>query len=112
MIASAIGENAAAVILMDPRWAGPVQVLCVRDDDGWRESGSGSGRTRWSLTHEDRKLGVLVCWGDAEPEATAAVVTFRDATIEVPVANGNYLWLVEDVPESAVEEAADFEWIS
>jgi hypothetical protein len=88
VIASAIGDNVAAIILMDPRWADPDRVLCLRDEDGWIEAGSGSGRTSWSLTREDPDLGVLVCWGDAEPEAMAVVITFRGVAIEVPVTTG------------------------
>jgi hypothetical protein len=110
VIASATGDNAAAIVLMDPAWAEPDRVLCLRDDDGWIEAGSGSGRTGWSLTHEDDDLGVLVCWGDAEPGATAAVVTFRGRTIEVAATNGYFVWLVEGVPQSAMGDPVDFKW--
>ena len=40
-----------------------------------------------------------------------ALVTFRGSTIEVPVNNGHYAWLVEHVPMEAMDAPVDFDWL-
>jgi hypothetical protein len=96
---------------MSPGWPQPDCVHCRRFEDGWVEQGMTSGQTIWSSRDEDDTVGVLASWGRAEPGATAALVTVRGSTIEIPVDNDHYVWLVERVPVEAMDEPVEFEWL-
>ena len=111
VLASAVGTDAAVVILMDPAWAQPDRVDCERTDDGWVETTSGSGQTCWWSTSDESDVGVLASWGKAEEGATGVVVSFMGTTTRLPVTNGHWAWIVEGVPEGAVDEPADFRWL-
>ena len=110
-LAQAVGEDDAVIILMSPGWPQPDCVLCRRVEDGWIERGTTSGQTVWSSRDDDDdSLGLLASWGRAKPGPTAAVVTFRGATVEIPVQHEHYAWLVERVPVEAVDEPVEFVW--
>src|SRR3954449_9831070 len=108
VVASAVGENHAGIVLTAPGWGFPELVACYRDEGGWHEASSTSGRTFWSFS-EDPDVGVLICWGDVEDGETALRITFHGVTTEVPVTNGHYVWLVEGVGESEIDDPAEFE---
>ncbi len=110
VLAQAVGEDDAVIILMSSGWPQPDCVICRRLEDGWVEQGTTSGQTVWSSRHDDDSLGLLASWGRAKPGATAAVVTFRGSTVEIPVEHDHYAWLVERVPIEAMDEAVDFVW--
>ncbi len=110
VLAQAVGEDDAVVILMSPGWPQPDCVLCRRFGDGWLEQGTTSGQTVWSSREDDDSLGLLASWGRAKPGATAAVVTFRGFAIEIPVEHDHYAWLVERVPAEAMDEPVEFMW--
>ncbi len=111
VLAQAVGQDDAAIILMSPAWPQPDCVLCQRYEDGWVEGSSTSGQTIWSLRDDDNNLGLMVSWGRAQPGAAAALVTFRGSTVEIPVQNGHYVWLVERVPMEEMDEPAEFQWL-
>lgn len=111
VLAQAVGDRNAVVILMSPGWPQPDCVFCRRSEDGWVELGTTSGQTVWSSSDDDENLGVHASWGRAKPGAVAAVVTFRGTTIEIPVENGHYVWLVEGLPIEAVDEPVEFRWL-
>ena len=111
VLAQTVGEGYAVIILMSPGWPQPDCVLCRRVEDGWIERGTTSGQTVWSSRDDDDdSLGLLASWGRAKPGPTAAVVTFRGATVEIPVQHEHYAWLVERVPVEAVDEPVEFVW--
>jgi hypothetical protein len=85
----------------------PYQVLCEREPDGWLESTSGNG-SGWSSTSgrdDPEQFGVTTDWGQAPPDARAAVVSFRGADHEAPVARGYYLFVAWGVPVANSSEA-------
>jgi hypothetical protein len=110
VLAQAVGEDDAVIILMSPGWPQPDCVLCRRFEDGWVERGTTNGQTVWSSRDDDDSLGLLASWGRAKPGATGAVVTFRGSTVEIPVEHDHYAWLVERVPIEAVDEPVEFVW--
>ena len=110
VLAQAVGEDDAVIILMSPGWPQPDCVLCRRFEEGWVEQGTTSGQTVWSSRDDDDSLGLLASWGRAKPGATTAVVTFRGATVEIPVERDHYAWLVERVPIEAMDEPVEFVW--
>ena len=111
VLAQAVGQDDALVILMSSGWTQPDRVLCRRFEDGWVERGTTAGQTVWSSYDDDEDLGLHASWGRARPKATAVLVTLRGATIEVPVQNDHYVWLVERVPVEAMDEPIDFRWL-
>ena len=56
-------------------------------------------------------MGLHAAWGRAKPCATAVLVTFRGTTVEVPVENDHYAWLVDRVPIEAMDEPVAFRWL-
>ena len=110
VVVQAVGEDDAVVILMSPGWPQPDCVLCRGFEDGWVEQGTTSGQTVWSSRDDDDSLGLLASWGRAKPGATAAIVTFRGATVEIPVEHDHYAWLVERVPIGAMDKPVEFIW--
>lgn len=94
MLAQAVGEDDAVIILMSPGRPQPDCGLCRRYEDGWVEGSSTSGQTVWSVRDDDKDVGLMESWGRAEPGPMSALVTFRGSTVEVPVENGRYVWLV------------------
>lgn len=108
VLALAEAEFHAGVVLTAPGWAQPEVVLCHRDADGWEPHSMGSGGTHWSLTDEASNTGVMIDWGKAESGGLAYDVTFQGATRRVPVTNGHYIWIVENVTDDALDEPAEF----
>ena len=98
----------AAVLLMSPDWPWPDVQWCYRRPDGWSAGGSGSGGILWKLTDEDRDLGVLVSWGEADEGAVELDVTFHGVTQAVAITNGFYVWMVEGVAEAEISDPAEF----
>jgi len=110
VVARASTEDAAVVILMAPGWAQPDRVDLQRGEDGWTEITSGSGGTIWSGSSDEPALGTLGSWGGAPPGAKSARVTFHGVTTEIPVTNGHWAWIVNDVREDEWDDPAEFAW--
>jgi hypothetical protein len=67
---------------------------------GFKGSSNGPG---WSQTGPDDRLGTLVVWGEAPPDADMVRVVFKGTPIEEPVNNGVYLavwWRIQYPEES------------
>jgi hypothetical protein len=109
VLAYAISTSNAALLLMSLRWHHPDLVLCYRDETGWVEGSSTSGRTIWSQTEDDREVGVLISWGRARSGESALRVTFHGETSTVPVTNGYYIWTVEGVARADIDDPAEFQ---
>ena len=110
VLAQAVGEDDAVIIVMSPGWPEPDCVLCRRFENGWVEQGTTSGQTVWSSRDDDDRLGLLASWGRAKPGARAAIVAFRGVTVEIAVEHDHYAWLVERVPIEAMDEPVDVIW--
>ena len=112
VVASVRSGDDAAVLLDAPGWPNPDLVVCHRDGDGWREGSSTSGRTVWLQSdggEVDR--GTMASWTEAEPGATAAVISFADRELIRPVDNGFVVWMVDGVTSEEAKASARLEWV-
>jgi hypothetical protein len=111
VLIQAVGQHDAVVILMSPGWPEPDCVLCPRSSEGWIERVTTSGHTVWCSSDEDETMGFHASWGRAKAGAKAVLVTFRGTSVEIPVENDHYVWLVEHVPIEAMDEPIEFRWL-
>jgi len=77
-------------------------VNCSQRDGRWLESGSSNG-PGWSQAGPDDRLGTLVVWGEAPPDAEMVRLAFEGTAIEERVNNGVYLavWWRTRCPEES-----------
>lgn len=98
-----VGSYAAVVVTTDAQGAFDDLSICQRDDRGWYERSSTSGRQSWSSTSADGDLGLLCFWGQGEPGAGAFLVVDGNRRFTVsPEPSGYWVWAADDMPRSAM----------
>lgn len=99
-------DHAGVLVVTEVPHDYPYLVTCVRTEDGWVEGSSGTGMIQWGLTDEEPDRGVLFVWGQSggkDPKVRVGTEWHHPHSV---AADGYRLLLLEDVPETVIDDVA------
>jgi hypothetical protein len=105
-LVSEVQANDWAVVLVltnEKPFLVPYEMLFRRADGRWTDV-AGNDSPGWRSTRD--RQGLVTFWGEAPPGASQVTVSYRDATVTVPVESAYFLAVFWDVPEGDFDPAA------
>lgn len=100
------GDHAGVLVVTELPHEYPYLVTCVHTEEGWVEGSSGTGMIQWGLTDEEPDRGVLFVWGQStgsDPRVRVGGEWHHPLCV---ADDGYWLLLLEDVPETVIDEVA------
>ena len=102
--AARAGDHAGVLVVTEVPHDYPYLVTCVRTEEGWVEGSSGTGTIQWGLTDEEADRGVLFVWGRTSGKDPKVRVGTQWHHPQSVADDGYWLLLLEDVPETVIDD--------